>query len=161
MSKAISTLGFSSVLAALTALACGSGETSRGFGEPVEGGYQAPPVAQENGSQPPNNLLACSPESGCQSCETPCDLCECRYEGDQIDENEFYLCITAPACVAALREYAGVQAGSNNGPDAQFLGGGDDVAGCAQAANDACEYCLCIDGENCSDVCQDQVPGGS
>lgn len=158
MSIAISRIGFASVLAAVTVVACGSGETTQGFGESVES-YQSPPVGQENGSQPPNNLLGCSPQSGCQSCETPCDLCECRFEGEQLDENEYLLCLTAPNCVAAIRSYVGAEVGTNYGPDPQFLPTGDQVSveqGCAQL-DDPCTYCLCIDEGNCDAECN-QAP---
>jgi hypothetical protein len=151
MSIAISKIGFASVLAAVTVVACGSGENPRGFAEPVEGGYQAPPVGQENGSQPPNNLLACSPETGCQSCETPCHLCDCRFEGEQIDDNEYLLCFAAPNCVAALREYAGAAAGSDYGPEAQFLPGGEPIP-----VNQGCD---CVDGQDCPAACN--APPGS
>jgi hypothetical protein len=157
MSIAISRIGLFSVLAAVTALACGSGENTRGFADPVEGGYQSPSVGEENGSQPPNNLLACQPQSGCQSCETPCDLCACRAEGNQLSENEYLVCVTSPNCIAAIREFAGVEAGTNNLPDAQFLGTGDEIRDdqreCAQLADQTCAYCQCLDVGDCSAVC--------
>jgi hypothetical protein len=158
-------MGSASLLVAATALACGSGETTRGFAEPVEGGYQAPSVGEENGSQPPNNLLACSPESGCQSCETPCHLCECRAEAGQLDDNEYLVCITSPNCIAALREFAGIEAGSNNLPEGQFLDAEatpDGQPECVElAGQDPCAYCRCLGVGDCSDVCLDSAPPGS
>jgi hypothetical protein len=156
MSKAFIRLGLTVALSAFFSVACGAGESSSGFGQGVEA-YQSPPATAENGSQPPNNLLACEAESSCQGCETACHLCECRFSTGQLDDTGLLACIAAPACAAVVREAAQLESGSNYGPEAQFLGSGERQVGgnCEALVEDGCAYCMCVDIGDCSAFCAD------